>query len=98
VTGVTLRSPTGIFGHCDHRHIVLVSPVLGIHGYRGNDVSSLTRRDIMSKQPSENEIVRQEASDPRSIELNDQQLDAVVGGRLYEAACKGTHLPKVKIG
>jgi hypothetical protein len=51
----------------------------------------------MSKQHSKNEIVRQEASDPRSIELNDRQLDAVVGGRLYQAACKGTHLAEVTI-
>lgn len=52
----------------------------------------------MSKQPSENEIIPQEINDQsRSIELNDQQLDAIAGGRLYEAACKGTHLPKVTI-
>jgi hypothetical protein len=53
---------------------------------------------FMSKQPSENEIIRQETSDQsKPIELNDQQLEAIAGGRLYEAACKGTHLPKVTI-
>ncbi|MFY9955775.1 hypothetical protein [Bradyrhizobium sp.] len=52
----------------------------------------------MSKQQSENEIIRQEMSDQsKSIELNDQQLDAVAGGKLYEAMCKGAHLPKVTI-
>ena len=52
----------------------------------------------MSKQQSENEIIRQETSDQsKLIELNDQQLDAVAGGKLHEAMCKGTHLPKVTI-
>jgi type VI protein secretion system component Hcp len=52
----------------------------------------------MSKQQSENKIIRQQTNDQsKPIELSDQQLDAVAGGKLYEAACKGTHLPEVTI-
>jgi hypothetical protein len=32
-----------------------------------------------------------------SNELRDEDLERVVGGKLYEAASKGTHIPKVVI-
>jgi hypothetical protein len=52
----------------------------------------------MSKQRSENEIIRLETSDrSKSMELDDQQLDAVAGGRLYEATTKGTHIRDIAI-
>jgi type VI protein secretion system component Hcp len=49
----------------------------------------------MSKQ-SENRILRQEVSDPsKPIELNDQQLEIVAGGKssphLFEACTTGKH-------
>jgi hypothetical protein len=56
------------------------------------------RINNMSQHKSENEIVRQEARDQiTSIELNDHQLDLVVGGKLHEAACKGTHIRNVTL-
>jgi hypothetical protein len=30
-------------------------------------------------------------------ELTQEQLDLVAGGKLHEAACKGTHIPEVTI-
>ena len=30
-------------------------------------------------------------------ELTDEELAKVTGGKLYEAACKGTHIPNVVI-
>ena len=52
----------------------------------------------MNQHQSENEIVPQDASDQAtSIQLDDHQLDPVVGGKLHEAACRGTHLPEVTI-
>jgi len=56
------------------------------------------RINNMRQHQSENENIPQEARDQaKSIELNDHQLDLVVGGKLYEAACKGTHIPEVTI-
>jgi hypothetical protein len=60
--------------------------------------------EIMNKQ-SENEIIRQATGERfKSIELNDEQLDAIVGGTkktaspiLHEAATRGTHLPAATI-
>jgi hypothetical protein len=59
----------------------------------------------MNKQQSENEIIRQATGDLfKSIELHNEQLDAIVGGTkktsspiLHEAATKGAHLPEVTI-
>lgn len=57
----------------------------------------------MNKQQSENEIIRQAAGDQfKSIELKDEQLDAIVGGTektsiLHEATTKGTHIREVTI-
>jgi hypothetical protein len=60
----------------------------------------------MRQQQSENQNISQEATDQmKSIELNDQELDLVVGGKpqaatggkLHESACKGTHIPEVTI-
>jgi Ser-tRNA(Ala) deacylase AlaX len=52
----------------------------------------------MNQHQSENENISQEAKDQATlIELNDHQLDLVVGGKLHESACKGTHLPEVTI-
>jgi hypothetical protein len=61
--------------------------------------------EIMNKQQSENEIIRQATGERfKSIELNDEQLDAIVVGTkktaspiLHEAATRGTHLPAVTI-
>jgi len=42
-----------------------------------------------------------DTSKPTALEdhrpLADTELDAVSGGNLYEAACKGTHIPNVVI-
>lgn len=52
----------------------------------------------MRQHQSENQNVSQEATDQaKSIELNDHELDFAVGGKLHEAACKGTHIPEVTI-
>lgn len=56
----------------------------------------------MRQHPSEIENIPQEARDQTtSIQLDDRQLDLVVGGKpaaiLREAACKGTHIPEVTI-
>ena len=53
----------------------------------------LAWRKIMSKT--------NDTSKPTALEdhrpLADTELDAVSGGNLYEAACKGTHIPNVVI-
>jgi Ser-tRNA(Ala) deacylase AlaX len=56
------------------------------------------RINNMSQHQSENENISQEARDQAtSIQLDDHQLDLVVGGKLHESACKGTHIPEVTI-
>jgi type VI protein secretion system component Hcp len=58
----------------------------------------------MSKK-SEDKIIGQEAGDQsQPVELNDQQLDMVVGGttdkagaNLFNSTCTGTHIKEGKI-
>jgi type VI protein secretion system component Hcp len=57
---------------------------------------------IMSKQQFENGMIRQEVSDrSKPIELNDQQLEIVAGGKssphLFEACTTGKHFSTVGI-
>jgi hypothetical protein len=37
------------------------------------------------------------SSDTGGSKPDDEALDKVVGGKLYEAACKGTHMPEIVI-
>jgi hypothetical protein len=49
--------------------------------------------------PSTTDTIDQELTEAKdlSYELRDEDLKHVVGGKLYEAACKGTHIPNVVI-
>jgi len=58
------------------------------------------------KKDHESGSIRQEISDqsPSTTELSVEQLETVAGGtkntsggKLHEAACKGTHIPEVTI-
>ena len=39
----------------------------------------------------------QTPDETKPAELSDQELEKAAGGKLHEAACKGTHLPEVVI-